>query len=164
MRERPRLYSGTRFAFCLEPPQVGRHFTVRHKGWACSKKCRQRLEEIKNQFNTSGSTSPWGKRDDRYCSFRSGALLAAGVLPSPAVKPRLGRMYAGRGPQTAKPSAPWVKAVGFVFPHTRRLRVRLRAASSGIWARVRLLEKLCPPAMRTHHRLLAVPHNAKTCI
>jgi len=28
---------------------------------------------------------------------RSGALTTAGVLPSPAVKPRLCRMYAGRG-------------------------------------------------------------------
>jgi hypothetical protein len=36
----------------------GKHYIVRHKGWTCSKKCAQRLEEIKNRFNTSGSTSP----------------------------------------------------------------------------------------------------------
>ena len=37
----------------------GKHYIVRHKGWACSKKCGQRLEETKiEKFDTSGSTSP----------------------------------------------------------------------------------------------------------
>jgi hypothetical protein len=35
----------------------GKHYIVRHKGWACSKKCAQRLEESKHRFDTSASTS-----------------------------------------------------------------------------------------------------------
>ena len=109
----------------------GKHYIVRHKGWACSKKCAQRLEEIKHRFNTSGSPRPEESGDDRSSLLeRSGALLTARVLPSPAVKPRLCRMYAGARPRTQKTAESMALLPASLVMKLRRRKPRVKARSS----------------------------------
>ena len=67
----------------------GRHFIVRHKGWACSKKCRQRLEEIKNPI-------PRGlpRREESATTVTAHSGLARYLLRVFSLRPQLIR---GRG-------------------------------------------------------------------
>jgi hypothetical protein len=67
--------------------------------------------------------------------------------------PRLARLYKQ---QSRRPMS---KTAGFAFPHTRRLRVQLGAASSGIRTIVRSRRTVCLSDMRTNARMHPVSIN-----